>query len=82
MSTTKLPYILDADNAARANGWKVSGIGTLALYERPLAAIEIQYWPASGDVRRVVITRTGGGIDAVDPHDLIAILNSQEGLQR
>ena len=79
MST--LPTIREAVNVARANEWGVGSCPGLVFFERPHAALEVRHRLSDGRISRVVITRTGNGIDAVDPHDLIAILNSETGLR-
>ena len=79
---SKLPEIHAADNAARANDWKVSSMGPVTLYERPYSTIEVRYGLGTGTIRRVTVARYRAGVSALDPADLIAILNSHEGLQR
>lgn len=74
--------ILAADNAARANGWELSGLGSLRVYERDYSTVEVRYGLATGSIRHVAIARWGYGVEPIDPGDLIDILNSQEGLRR
>ena len=78
MSKTKLPTIHEVDNAARANGWKISGLGPCRLYERPMFALEVWHSLSSGRVQYAELAVFGGGVDILNPADLISILHTDQ----